>query len=213
MTFWNSFYPRYENATLDTFIVKSLSAARLLAVVREACEHGFTRNLIVSGQVGTGKTFLARSIVKSLSVFEDSFSPILKKRFRTYTSETVKYCLIGDIIQERRAMISGDATASVEDYVSAPLLIVDEIGVQFKTDSERTLLFPVFDERYNKKEGIRKMKKLVLMFVAVAAISFASCGNKTAQAEAVDSDSVAMDSAAVDTVAADTVAADSAAAE
>ncbi len=31
------------------------------------------------------------------------------------------------------------------------------------------------------------MKKLVFMFVAVAAISFASCGNKTAQAEAVDS--------------------------
>ena len=57
------------------------------------------------------------------------------------------------------------------------------------------------------------MKKLVLMFVAVAAISFASCGNKT-QAEAVDSDSIAMvDSAAIDTVAADTVAADSAAAE
>ena len=28
------------------------------------------------------------------------------------------------------------------------------------------------------------MKKLVFMFVAIAAISFASCGNKTAQAEA-----------------------------
>lgn len=52
------------------------------------------------------------------------------------------------------------------------------------------------------------MKKLVFMFVAVAAISFASCGNKTAQAEAVDSDSIAVvDSADVDTVAADTVAA------
>ena len=36
------------------------------------------------------------------------------------------------------------------------------------------------------------MKKLVFMFVAVAAISFASCGNKTAQAEAVDSDSIAV---------------------
>ena len=58
------------------------------------------------------------------------------------------------------------------------------------------------------------MKKLVFMFVAVAAISFASCGNKTAQAEAaVDSDSIAVvDSAEVDTVAADTVAADSTAA-
>jgi ABC-type oligopeptide transport system substrate-binding subunit len=61
---------------------------------------------------------------------------------------------------------------------------------------------------------LRKMKKLVFMFVAVAAISFASCGNKTAQAEAVDSDSIAMvDSAEVDTVAADTVAADSTVAE
>ena len=58
------------------------------------------------------------------------------------------------------------------------------------------------------------MKKLVFMFVAVAAISFASCGNKTAQAEAVDSDSIAVvDSADVDTAAVDTVAADSAAAE
>lgn len=57
------------------------------------------------------------------------------------------------------------------------------------------------------------MKKLVFMFVAVAAISFASCGNKTAQAEAVDSDSIAVvDSAEADSVVAvDSVAADSAA--
>ena len=46
------------------------------------------------------------------------------------------------------------------------------------------------------------MKKLVFMFVAMAAISFASCtDNKAPQGEAVDT-------AAVDTVAADTVAAD-----
>ena len=64
-------------------------------------------------------------------------------------------------------------------------------------------------QRFNKQ-----MKKLVFMFVAVAAISFASCGNKTAQAEAVDSDSIAtVDTAEVDTVAADSVAADSTAAE
>ncbi|WP_169714163.1 PG1828 family lipoprotein [Segatella albensis] len=54
------------------------------------------------------------------------------------------------------------------------------------------------------------MKKLVLMFVAIAAISFASCGNKTAQAPAQDSDTVAVDTAAADTAAADTAAADSA---
>jgi len=51
------------------------------------------------------------------------------------------------------------------------------------------------------------MKKLVLMFVAVAAISFASCGNKTQQAPAQDSDTVAVDTVAtVDTTAVDTAA-------
>jgi len=55
------------------------------------------------------------------------------------------------------------------------------------------------------------MKKLVLMFVAIAALSFASCGNKTAQAEAPDT--AAVDTAAVDTAAADTAAADTTVAE
>ena len=42
------------------------------------------------------------------------------------------------------------------------------------------------------------MKKLVFMFVALAAISFASCGNKTANTEAADSVATA-DSAATTT--------------
>ena len=40
------------------------------------------------------------------------------------------------------------------------------------------------------------MKKLAFVFAAVVAVSFASCGNKTAQAEAVDSDSVCVDTVA-----------------
>ena len=57
------------------------------------------------------------------------------------------------------------------------------------------------------------MKKLVLMFVAIAAISFASCGNKTAAPAAnADSDTVAVDSMASASMAVDSVAADSAAA-
>ena len=54
------------------------------------------------------------------------------------------------------------------------------------------------------------MKKLVFMFVAVVAISFASCGNQ-APAHVQDTDSIAevvdsvVDSMAVDSVAADSV--------
>ncbi len=54
------------------------------------------------------------------------------------------------------------------------------------------------------------MKKLVFMFVAFAAISFASCGNKTNDAAAaIDS----IDTMAVDTLAADSLTADSLAAD
>ncbi len=52
------------------------------------------------------------------------------------------------------------------------------------------------------------MKKLVLMFVAIAAISFASCGNKADQANTADT--TAVDTAAADTAVADTAAADTA---
>ena len=50
------------------------------------------------------------------------------------------------------------------------------------------------------------MKKLVFMFVAIAAISFASCGQKN-QSAAPETDTAAVDTAAVDTAAADTAAA------
>ena len=62
------------------------------------------------------------------------------------------------------------------------------------------------------------MKKLVLMFVAIAAVSFASCGNKAADAEKATADSIriadsiaAVEAAAAEAAAADTTKADSSA--
>ena len=52
------------------------------------------------------------------------------------------------------------------------------------------------------------MKKLVFMFVAIAAISFASCGNKAQTAE-VDTDSVAAVDSVTDSTSVDSVATDS----
>ncbi|MCF0222928.1 MAG: hypothetical protein HUK20_01540 [Fibrobacter sp.] len=53
------------------------------------------------------------------------------------------------------------------------------------------------------------MKKLVLMFVAIAAISFASCGNKAqAPAEETADTTVVADTVAADTAAVDTTVAE-----
>ena len=61
------------------------------------------------------------------------------------------------------------------------------------------------------------MKKLVLVFAAIAAVSFASCGNKAAEAAKADADSIriadsiaAVEAAAAEAAAAmDTVTVDS----
>lgn len=65
------------------------------------------------------------------------------------------------------------------------------------------------------------MKKLAFMFVAFAAISFASCGNKAAQAEtevendtvAIEEEVIVVDSTVADSAAAEAVVADSAVVE
>ena len=71
--------------------------------------------------------------------------------------------------------------------------------------------------RFNKQMIVlqilkaKKMKKLVLMFVAIAAISFASCGNKNqSAASANDSDTTLVDTASADSAVADTTVADTA---
>ena len=75
--------------------------------------------------------------------------------------------------------------------------------------------------RFNKQMIVlqikksKEMKKLVLMFVAIAAISFASCNGKSKPAQNADStadstvDSAMVDSANADSAAADSVAPDS----
>ena len=76
--------------------------------------------------------------------------------------------------------------------------------------------------RFNKAidcKSKKKMKKLVLMAAAIVAVSFASCGNKAANAEQAAADSIriadsiaAVEAAAAEAAAqaADTVVADSA---
>lgn len=59
------------------------------------------------------------------------------------------------------------------------------------------------------------MKKLVFMFAAVVAMSFASCGGNTEAAATADSDTVVAepDTTCIDTTCCDSVAADSVVAE
>ena len=96
-----------------------------------------SKNIIMLGKVGTGKTLLASSIIESL--IEKHQCKIIK---------------LIDMIRELKATFSKDSEATeikiIKHYSEIPLLIIDEVGTQFGSDTEKLLMFDIIDGRYQE---------------------------------------------------------------
>ena len=93
--------------------------------------------LILSGMVGTGKTHLAIAIAKQ----------IIKK------GRSAKYTTARGIVTSIRDSWGNNGVSEaevIERLVNFDLLIVDEVGLQFGTDSERVHFFDVMGHRYDE---------------------------------------------------------------
>lgn len=101
-------------------------------------------SLIFAGKPGTGKGHLAASIMNKLM---PDYLPV-------YTT-----CL--DMIRSVRETWRKDSRHSelevLNEYEGAALLVIDEIGVQYGTDGEQTIIFDVLDRRY------RRMRPTILI--------------------------------------------------
>lgn len=95
-------------------------------------------NLILSGSVGTGKTLIAGSLVSAL-IRGGKYAKI-----RTVSSivRTLKGSWRRDCEYTEQDVI--------DDFVDLDLLVIDEIGVQFGSDTEKMFIFEIIDGRYNK---------------------------------------------------------------
>ncbi len=96
------------------------------------------------GGVGTGKTLLASAILDSL--VDD------------YRCEIIKLI---DLVRELKATWSKDSENTEENlinyYSNLDLLIIDEVGAQFGSDTEKLFIFDIIDGRY------QEMKPTVLI--------------------------------------------------
>lgn len=107
------------------------------AFADSVCNGSTTSNLIACGSVGVGKTHLASSAVNQI----------------TRSGKTCRVIKIIDLIRQFKGTWdkSNDSTEKqfLDFYTSIPALIIDEVGVQFGSDTEKMVVFDIIDGRYN----------------------------------------------------------------
>ena len=98
--------------------------------------------LIMCGGVGTGKTHLAVSIALFLMENNHDFRVIFTtvQRFMRAVKDTWA------------KKNSRSETEVINDYAAADLLILDEVGVQFGSETEKQILFDLLNERYELRK-------------------------------------------------------------
>lgn len=139
---------RFERCGFDTFVADTDDMRHALTVCRDYAER-FSEHavrgasLVLSGKPGTGKSHLAGAILRALM------------------QRGVRYVTCMDMIRAVRETWRRDSERTetqVLGYLAdLELLVIDEIGMQYGTDGEQTIIFDVLDRRY------RDMRPVILI--------------------------------------------------
>lgn len=133
---------RFIGRTFDNFRVNNPGQESALSVAKEYAEN-FNKHLkngtglIFSGLPGTGKSHLAAAILQQIMPGNSGL-----------------YITCMGLIRSVRGTWRKDSDKSesevLRSFCNVPLLVLDEIGVQYGTDGEQTILFDVLDRRYRE---------------------------------------------------------------
>lgn len=132
---------RHLGCTLENYEAKNPGQAMALKSVSayvDAIETGASACLIMSGKVGTGKTHLAAAMINRL----------------VERGQKCRIVKLSDLIREIKSTWARDAERSekfvIQTYSTVPVLIIDEVGVQFGSDTEKLLISEIIDNRYQE---------------------------------------------------------------
>lgn len=137
---------RFTDRTLNKFVASTPEQERALAFAT-AYADGFDevmktgRSALFVGNVGTGKTHLAAGI--ALRLMRRDGRPVL------FTTVMRAIRSVKDTWGGQGGKTEAQAIAAL---VFPDLLILDEVGVQFGSDTEKLILFDVLNERYEKRK-------------------------------------------------------------
>lgn len=130
---------RYVQSSFRDFRCETPEQASALADVQTYFKdigNGGNGNLIMSGNVGTGKTMLASAGINQLLT----------------QGRRCKIAKLGDIVRQVKDswQRQGGKTETdiIREYVGLDFLVIDEVGQQRGTETETLLVFEIIDGRY-----------------------------------------------------------------
>ncbi|MBE6453577.1 MAG: ATP-binding protein [Alphaproteobacteria bacterium] len=134
---------RFAAASFDNYTCSTGEQKRVVEALLSGCKNGFDRNIVILGGVGTGKTHLAYAIMNTIA---DRWQ---HSDTEYYRFDKVYYGTAKEMIDNIKLSWKDPEISNMDIYCKTPLLIIDEVGVQYGSDSERTELYEIFNTRYN----------------------------------------------------------------
>lgn len=133
---------RYLGNSFNNYIASTPEKQNALVKCKSLCHSIINEdsapNLIMVGGVGTGKTHLANSMVIEL----------------TDNNKVCARVNMIDMIRRLKSTWSKEAEESEDEvirlFVDADLLIIDEVGIQFNSDTEKMFIFEIINGRYDE---------------------------------------------------------------
>lgn len=133
--------PRFADRTLENFVPHAEGPKRALAVAKSFAD-GFDeclktgQSIVFCGGVGAGKTHLAVGVCHEV---------IKQDRVAVFTSVIGAVRSIKDTYRKGSELTEAEA---IQNLVEPDLLVLDEVGVQFGSETEKMYLFEVINGRY-----------------------------------------------------------------
>ncbi|HCU25989.1 MAG TPA: hypothetical protein DF383_13305, partial [Deltaproteobacteria bacterium] len=128
--------PRFRTKTFENYQAESDKQAHVLKEAKAFLEQfGKTVGMIFMGRPGTGKNHLASAITSELVTTKN------------------KTALITTAMKILRAIKEswsgkGSETQALQQFLEPDLLVIDELGVQFGSDTERLFLTEIINDRH-----------------------------------------------------------------
>lgn len=134
---------RFEDATFENYTCETPVQRDLVDALKSGVEKGFSENIIITGGVGTGKTHLAYAILNAMAEKRECDG------YRWYDDNRVAYTTIKQVVDEIKSSWNTASENPTDKLSAVPLLLIDEVGMQYGSASERIELYELFNRRYD----------------------------------------------------------------